>query len=61
MYTVYQHKNKLNKKVYIGITKQIPEQRWGINGKNINLVHIFIQLFKNTDEIILNTTFFLNI
>lgn len=34
MYTVYQHKNKINGKVYIGITSRIPEDRWGINGCN---------------------------
>lgn len=34
MYTVYQHKNKINGKIYIGITMQKPEQRWGFNGIN---------------------------
>ena len=34
MYTVYKHTNKLNNKVYIGITSQKPETRWGVNGIN---------------------------
>lgn len=34
MYTVYQHKNKINGKIYIGITSRKPEERWGCNGIN---------------------------
>lgn len=32
MYTVYKHKNKLNGKVYIGITGRNVKDRWGYNG-----------------------------
>lgn len=35
-YTVYMHTNKINRKVYVGITSRNPEQRFGHNGYNYN-------------------------
>ena len=60
MYTVYQHKNKINGKSYIGITMQKPEQRWGINGNNYkSSPHFYAAIIKygwdNFDHIILFT------
>lgn len=34
MWVVYEHRNKKNGKVYIGITHQIPSKRWGLKGSN---------------------------
>ena len=34
MYYLYKHTNINNGKIYIGITSQIPEKRWGTNGIN---------------------------
>lgn len=45
-YTVYIHTNKLNNKVYIGITKQIPERRWGKNGINYKSTPYFYSAIK---------------
>lgn len=58
MYFVYKHINKINNKIYIGITKRKPEFRWGINGQNyITSPHFYSAIKKygwdNFEHIIL--------
>ena len=40
-YCVYKHENIINHKVYIGITCQKPEYRWGHDGCNYKECPIF--------------------
>lgn len=42
-YCVYIHKNKINQKVYVGITSQKPERRWGCKGHNYQMQVKFYQ------------------
>lgn len=46
MYIVYQHKNKINGKVYIGITSRSPQERWGHNGNNYKSSPYFYNAIK---------------
>ena len=60
MYTVYQHKNKLNGKNYFGITSRNPIERWGKNGINYkSSSHFYAAIQKygwdNFEHIILYT------
>ena len=56
-YTVYIHTNKSNNKVYIGITKQTPERRWGKNGINYKSTPYFYSAIKKYGWDILNMEF----
>ena len=40
MYTIYMHRNKINGKIYIGLTCQKPSYRWKRNGKGYETCEI---------------------
>lgn len=46
IYTVYQHKNKINGKIYIGITSQEPEKRWRKGEGYISSPHFYSAIQK---------------
>lgn len=59
-YSIYMHKNLLNGKVYIGVTKQKPEQRWA-GGEGYKTCTIFYKAIKkygwdNFEHTIIETT-----
>ena len=43
MYTIYAHRNKINGKLYIGQTSQIPKKRWGKDGSGYKTSTKFYQ------------------
>ena len=45
-FCVYRHVNLINQKIYIGITKRIPEVRWGKDGKNYKNSPVFYNAIK---------------
>ena len=58
MYTVYQHINKINGKVYIGMTSRSLKERFGNNGNNYTTSPSFFNAIQeygwdNFDHIIL--------
>ena len=60
MYTVYIHKNKINQKIYVGLTKQTPQNRWRKNGEGYRSQNKFwsaIQKYgwNNFEHIIIKT------
>lgn len=47
IYLVYKHTNKINNKVYIGITSRTAQERWGHNGNNYSTSpHFFSAIHK---------------